>query len=257
MRLTCLKCGQKIELSYWEARHEPYTYCVCGTEHVIPHVAGPSTFPNERSAVATRTRAFRAAGIAKNTGRVALGVSIAGALLFPLSLLGVGMGAFVHSGLPEPLRIHSGYRQAVMAMGLGALVLILQLWFLVGWFEDRTSLQATLIQDMAREELVKLHRVQMRYHEAHGRFGSFTELQYQPIYARYTIYLEHDDVLKAVGEGSATAHELPFDHVPMVQEHTFRAVAVSNLDDDDDLDIWTVDESGRLTHEVDDLQLAP
>jgi len=257
MRLTCLKCGQQIELSSWEARHESYTYCVCATEHVIPHVSGPSTFPSDRAAVATRTRAFRAAGIAKNTGRVALSVSLAGSLLFPLSLLGIGMGTFVHAGLPEPLRIHSGFRQAVAAIVAGILILVLQIWFLAGWFEDRSSLETSLVQEMARDELVKLRRVQLRFHEENGRYGSFSELDFNPIYGRYTIYLEHNDFVKGRNNSGPVQHDLPFDFVPMLQPGAFRAVAVNNLDDDPELDIWVIDDGGRLVHEVDDLQLTP
>jgi len=257
MRLTCLKCGQQIELSSWEARNEPYTYCVCATEHVIPHVSGPSTFPNERAAVATRTRAFRAAGIAKNTGRVALSVSLAGSLLFPLSLLGIGMGTFVHAGLPEQLRIHSGFRQALGAIITGVLILVLQVWFLVGWFEDRSSLETGLIQEMAREELTKLHRVQMRFLDEHGRYANFSELDFNPIYGRYTIYLGHNDYVGARDDNGEIVHPLPFDYVPAVRADSFRAVAVNNLDEDSELDIWVIEDSGRLVHEVDDLQLTP
>lgn len=36
-------------------------------------------------------------------------------------------------------------------------------------------------------------------------------------------------------------------------ESTFKAVAAANLDDDDDLDIWTVDEKGNLRHVFNDL----
>ena len=257
MRLTCLKCGQQIELSSWEARHEPYTYCVCATEHVIPHVSGPSTFPSDRAAVATRTRAFRAAGIAKNTGRVALSVSLAGSLLFPLSLLGIGMGTFVHAGLPEPLRVHSGFRQAIAAIVAGILILVLQIWFLVGWFEDRSSIETSMIQQDAGDELKKLRRVQLRFHEENGRYGKFSELDFNPIFGRYTIYLGHDDFIKAQNEDGPVKHDLPFDFVPMVQADSFRAVAVNNLDDDLELDIWVIDDGGRLVHELDDLQLTP
>jgi hypothetical protein len=257
MRLTCLKCGQQIELSTWEARNEPYTYCVCATEHVIPHVSGPSTFPSDRAAVATRTRAFRAAGIAKNTGRVALSVSLAGSLLFPLSLLGIGMGTFVHAGLPEPLRIHSGFRQAIAAIVAGVLILVLQIWFLANWFEDRSSLETSLIQEMAQDELVKLRRVQLRFHEENGRYGKFSELDFNPIYGRYTLYLDHDDFIEARDENGTVQHNLPFEFVPTVRKDSFRAVAVNNLDDDSELDIWVIEDNGRLVHEVDDLQLTP
>jgi hypothetical protein len=34
---------------------------------------------------------------------------------------------------------------------------------------------------------------------------------------------------------------------------TFKAIAAANLDDDPDLDIWTIDQSGALRHIVDDL----
>ena len=224
---------------------------------MIPHVSGPSTFPSERAAVATRTRAFRAAGIAKNTGRVALSLSLAGSLLFPLSLLGVGMGTFVHAGLPEQLRIHSGFRQAIGAIITGLLILVLQIWFLVGWFDDRSSMEVSLVQDMAREELTKLHRVQTRFYEEHGRYGNFSELEFNPIYGRYTIYLDHNDYVAARGTGGIVVHPLPFDYVPVVRTDSFRAVAVNDLDDDSELDIWVLEESGRLVHEVDDLQLTP
>ena len=167
------------------------------------------------------------------------------------------MGTFVHAGLPEQLRIHSGFRQAIGAIVAGVLILVLQIWFLVGWFEDRSSLETGLIQEMAREELTKLHRVQMRFQKNHGRYANFSELEFNPIYGRYTIYLGHNDYVSARDDDGEIVHPLPFDYVPAVREDSFRAVAVNNLDDDSELDIWVIEDSGRLVHEVDDLQLTP
>ena len=50
--------------------------------------------------VATRTRAFGAAGIAKNTGRVALSVSLAGSLISSFTL--VSEWDVCACSLPEP-----------------------------------------------------------------------------------------------------------------------------------------------------------
>ena len=82
-------------------------------------------------------------------------------------------------------------------------------------------------------------------------------MDFNPIYGRYTLYLDHDDFIEARNESGSIQHSLPFEFVPMVQAESFRAVAVNNLDDDSELDIWVIEDNGRLVHEVDDLQLTP
>ena len=99
--------------------------------------------------------------------------------------------------------------------------------------------------------------MQLRFHEENGRYGNFSELDFNPIYGRYTIYLDHNDFVKARDDDGPIQHDLPFDFIPRVQAESFRAVAVNNLDEDPDLDIWVIEDNGRLVHEVDDLQLTP
>ena len=254
MRLTCLRCGHQIDVPTQDALAEGYLYCVCGTEHVVPHLIGPDTAPNERAAVSSRTRAFRAAGLAKNHGGMALTISLAGAILFPLALVGAAMGAWVLAGLRPSIRIHSGPRRASMAIAAGIAISLGWVAGLLNWSANQRSQDVALVQDMAGEELNKLHEAQQGYFAIHGRYGSFKEITFSPIYGRYTIYLGTDDYVGGTSLNQPVVYELPMEFIPAVNSRFYRAVAVTNLDDDKELDGWVISESGRLIHEVDDLR---
>ena len=254
MRLTCLRCGHQLDVPTQDALAEGYLYCVCGTEHVVPHLLGPETAPNERAAVSSRTRAFRAAGLAKNYCGIALGISLAGIVFFPLTLVGAGMGAWVLGGLRQSVRPHSGPRRAGMAIAAGLAIGLVWVAGFMNWSANQRYQDITLIQDMAGEELEKLHFAQQGYFEVHGRDGSFDEITFTPIYGRYTIYLGRDDHVGGISENEAMVYELPMEFIPAVDNRFYRAVAVTNLDDDKELDVWVISETGRLVHEVDDLR---
>ena len=254
MRLTCLRCGHQLDVPTRDALAEGYLYCVCGTEHVVPYLMGPETAPNERAAVSSRTRAFRAAGLARNYGGGALAVSLAGILLFPLAVVGILMGIWVLSGLRPSIRPHSGPRRAVMAIVAGVAVSLGWVAGFVSWSESQRYQDVTLIQDMASEELEKLHLAQQGYYAVHGRYGSFDEITFSPIYGRYTIYLGRDDHVGGIADNQPAVYELPIEFIPAVENRFYRAVAVTNLDDDKELDVWVISESGRRVHEVDDLR---
>jgi len=59
--------------------------------------------------------------------------------------------------------------------------------------------------------------------------------------------------VKGVRDGAEITDPLPPDVTPAVAESTFTAVAVGNLDDDPDLDVWLLNDSGRITHIKNDL----
>ena len=78
MRLTCLKCGHQTEVAT-DLRGVRVS-CVCGYDHTYPEVINTGTCPSNKAAERSRLRAFRAAGLTKNFGGFALGISILGIL---------------------------------------------------------------------------------------------------------------------------------------------------------------------------------
>mgnify|MGYP001129729865 CR=1 FL=1 len=113
MRLTCLKCGHQMELG-----SDPQTMrlkCVCGQDYSYPNVCNTGTCPNDYAAERSRSKAFRAAGVVKNFGGFALGVSLLGILFFPIGLLGVAIGVYVLAMLRGPTGRYSGGGVPMMA----------------------------------------------------------------------------------------------------------------------------------------------
>ena len=51
MRLTCLRCGHQIDVPTQHALAEGYLYCVCGTEHVVPHLLQDTYAPSPPTVV--------------------------------------------------------------------------------------------------------------------------------------------------------------------------------------------------------------
>ena len=122
MRLTCLKCGHQFQVSVVDAQLEGYGYCLCGTEHVFPDVITPGIFPSDRAAEISRTRAFRAARVVKDIGGWAFKLTLFGIVGVGLAPIGALIGLYVVLGLPKAIRPYSGYRSALMAIGVGAFV---------------------------------------------------------------------------------------------------------------------------------------
>jgi hypothetical protein len=250
VRLTCLKCGHQIELATYESIGR--LNCICGEEYTQPHVLNTGIRPNERAAERSRLRAFRAAGLVKDLGGFALGISALGVIFFPLGLLGAAIGIYVLT-MRGPMSRYSGRSAAVGALALGASVFVIEGFLLLDWVHSRRQRQVEAIQYTAGEDLRDLLRAERLFHATRDRYGSIKELGFVARNGHYTIYLAPDDFLSAQRNGQTIKDALPDGLVPGLSEEAFTAVAVGNLDTDPDVDVWVLTDSGRVSQVASDL----
>lgn len=246
MRLTCLKCGHQIELA--TAPEGIRLSCTCGQEHSYPEVHNTGIRPNARAAERSRSRAFRAAGLVKNIGGFALGLSLLGIIFFPFGLVGAALGLYVLTMLRGPVGRYSGRRSALAALGLGAAVSALGPALTLSWIDGHRRAHLVSLQQGAADDLRALLRAQRLFRASNDTYGSFKEFRFLPQHGQYTIYLGADDFLPARRDGQTVVDPLPAELQPMVAESSFTAVAVGNIDDDPDLDIWVLTDDGRPEH---------
>ncbi len=250
MRLTCLRCGHQVEVA--PAPVSVTVNCTCGVEYTYPEVHNTGIRPNERAAERSRSRAFRAAGLVKNVGGFALGLAALGILFFPLGIAGAALGVYTLTMLRGPVGRYSGRRAAVGAIVLGSAVFGLGFTFTYSWMEARKVARLATLQSSVSEDLRALLRAERLYRAGRDTYGTLKELRFQPPHGQYTIYLAPDDVLPATRDKVTVTDPLPPELQPALAETAFTAVAVGNLDDDPDLDVWTVNDAGQIEHVHDD-----
>ncbi|MBN1959432.1 MAG: hypothetical protein JW841_00680 [Deltaproteobacteria bacterium] len=255
MRLTCLKCGHQIELESSPA--EITVDCPCGQQHVFPSVHNTGILPNYRAAERSRLRAFRAAGLVKNIGGIALTMSLIAIPFYPLGLIGALLGLYVLIRLRGPVARYSGRTAAIIAIILGIAVFIVGLTFTERYFETKKYQRANAMQQSIIKDLHDLLRSQRLFRVSSDTFGTFKEFRFTPIYGHYTIYLGPDDFISALREGETIIDPLPEDSMPAVTEDSFTAVAVGNIDSDPQLDVWELYDNGEIIHCVNDLDAKP
>ncbi|OGQ80821.1 MAG: hypothetical protein A2289_21115 [Deltaproteobacteria bacterium RIFOXYA12_FULL_58_15] len=227
--------------------------CVCGQDYTYPEVVNTGIRPNERAAERSRSRAFRAAGIVKNVGGFALGISLLGILFFPIGLLGAGIGIYVLIMLRGPLGRYSGRRAAMAAVVIGSGVFLGEGAAAMSWLKARRLQQQRSVQASVSEDLRALLRAQRLFRATHDTYGTFKEFRFLPPSGRYTYYLGPDDVVVAKRDGGSVADPLPDNLYPGVSEDRFTAVAVANLDGDPFLDVWVLDDRGKVSQVIDDV----
>lgn len=247
MRLTCLKCGHQVELASGDG--SAHGACICGQDYVYPRVVDTGIRPNARAAERSRYRAFRAAGLVKNVGGFALGISLLGILCFPMGVLGAIIGVYTLTMLRGPVGRYSGRPAAAWALVIGVVVFVSEGALMLSWWEDRRMADVALKQETASEDLRALLRAERLYRATTERYGLFRDFHFQPRYGVYTLYLSPDDFTPALRDNVQVVDPLPQTAVPPgVKPGAFTAVAVANLDDDPDLDVWALTENGNITH---------
>jgi hypothetical protein len=246
MRLTCLKCGHQVEMAYGDG--SVAGSCICGQDYVYPRVVDTGTRPNARAAERSRYRAFRAAGLVKNVGGFALGISLLGILCFPMAVVGAAVGIYVLTMLRGPVGRYSGRPAAAWAVAIGVVAFVGEGAFALTWLKERRMAEMDAIQETAAEDLRALLRAERLFRATHETYGSFKEFHFQPRYGLYTIYLESGDLTPAVRDKQQVIDPLPDGVAIGIDTDSFTAAAVANLDDDADLDIWTLTANGDIVH---------
>lgn len=229
--------------------------CTCGTSLAPPEVVDTGIRPSERLAEKLRFKAFRAAGLVRNVGGFALGCSLLGILFFPLGIVGALVGTYVLTMIRGPLGRYSGRRQAILAIAIGVSAFFIEGAIAISYVEHRAAKRVELFQTSVTDDLRALLRTQRLYFASYDAFGTFKDFRYVPRHGLYTLYLGPTDTIAAMRDKRAIVDPLPANFAPHVKKRSFMAVAVANLDDDPDFDVWTLDDKGEIIHAHDDSNL--
>ncbi len=165
--------------------------------------------------------------------------------IFCINVVGVVLGivALVKIGdRPQELK---GKGLAIAAIVVGIL------WFFVGILAaiaipNFIKYQARAKQSEAKVVLKSIYTAEKSTFAERGRYGATLEqIGYEPQAGRrYTYYLG-DDVL---APDRAPREELPLDVESRVDDEEFQAVAVTNLDGDETLDVWVINDENELVN---------
>jgi hypothetical protein len=226
--------------------------CVCGHDYTSPQVVNTGTRPSEEAAERSRSRAFRAAGLVKNFGGFALGISLLGILFFPIALIGAAVGIYTLTMIRGPLGRYSGRRAAALAVAIGSIVFLVEGALAANWLKNRRQQALLAIQASVSEDLRALLRAERLFRATHDTYGTFTEFRFRPPSGRYTVYLGTEDLVAASREGEQITDPLPDEYAPVVTEDSFTAYAVANIDADPFLDVWLLNDHGAILHLADD-----
>ncbi len=198
---------------------------------------------------------------------LAVGGMIAAVILIYLThfgtvffLLFVALMALVSAG-----RAHKEIRESdgrILGSGIASLGTLIGFGLLVISIVAPFSLPGFYIfhqrarQIEAKSNLGSIWTRQAAYHELHNRYcASFTELEWEPdtfTISRYAFFIEGDSIQPETSGPFPRPDELT---IKIESSATgFTAVAVGNIDRDDTLDVWSMDDSRNLRNLVNDVR---
>jgi len=130
---------------------------------------------------------------------------------------------------------------------LAAIVLAAVLCAGCGFFK----MQAKAKQSEAKSNLSAIFNMQMAFHGDKDTYAhTFNEMGWEPEGTHaYTYFLDKDEIQAKKGG----PYQLPANVKAKVGKEEFLAVAVANIDRDDTLDVWAIDQSKVLQNLVDDV----
>lgn len=109
-------------------------------------------------------------------------------------------------------------------------------------------------QSEAKQILKQIYLGEQAYHQKHGTYwaggktGSWLDGDQDTVRAdRKALNNFFSGIKVGLSPSAIYEYEITAD------EDGFRAVASANIDDDDAQDVWSIDESGKLTHDLDDV----
>lgn len=248
MRLTCIHCGRQFEQNISQPLVE-HT-CDCGRGIVFPPARETGVRPSYRAAQKLRFRAFLAAGIVNNYAHYALVFALA-ALVFPpffiVSLIFSIMSLATPAGT---LASYSGHKKALIAVFVGLFCAALSTGTFLSVAQDHRDTLRRQWQVTAAMDLKDLRYAQLTYKDQTGGFGSLGNLALQ-LNGFYTLCLGRGQRKLANPRKITPVEECPTGS--FVESDKFLALAITNLDSDTDLDIWSIDQDGNINHVKNDL----
>jgi hypothetical protein len=114
-------------------------------------------------------------------------------------------------------------------------------------------------QSEAKQSLAEIYKAQQSYHSIHGRYAAtFGEMGWKPYeHHRYNYFISKDAEFPITDGnkcGSIDECGLPFKARPFVGPNAFKIYAVANDDNDEVLDVWSIDNNKNRVNEVNDIQ---
>jgi hypothetical protein len=107
-----------------------------------------------------------------------------------------------------------------------------------------------------RAALDAMYMAQSLYRAEHGRYClTPTECGFKvPFASRYRYLMGHFVLGSEFSEDRSVLDSLAERNIkPVLSEKTFTIVAVANLDDDPDYDVWLISHAGDIVHKLKDL----
>jgi hypothetical protein len=128
------------------------------------------------------------------------------------------------------------------------------------WVPSYSKYNVKSKQAEARAQLMSLYTAQSEHFAATKKYcRTFKECAFAAELSSYTLYMTPTETLTPPDEigfqADVKKQALARVNVkPHVEKKRFLAAAVANLDEDGDVDIWTVDETGNIVHIVSDVE---
>ncbi len=159
-----------------------------------------------------------------------------------INLVGVILGVIALVRISDKPNELKGKGLAIAAIVVGIMWMVVAILAAIA-IPNFMKFQARAKQSEAKANLVAIYTAEQTKHAEDGAYvGRFTQLNWRPeTGARYTYYIGQDSV-----SAGGTAQPLPGEVETYVRKDGFRAVAVANIDGDDTLDVWVIDEKHDL-----------
>jgi hypothetical protein len=239
MRVTCLRCGQQVELQ--DTFKNAVVKCLCGGSIHPKNIVRTGIHPNPQAAQKLREHAFVASGMVHNVGGLAFTLSLFGILFFPLALAGTAVALYQIIHLKGPVGLYSGRRKALWSLVLGPIIFFGEGIFIYQHYQQEKVHKMFYAHVSAFKDLQRFQGLQDTFFKDTGRYGTFNDIRFESLLEEYTLYLDDHTFLPAA---KVSPHTLPDSVKPHLSHDTYQIVAIANLDSDPQLDIWAMGPRG-------------
>jgi type IV pilus assembly protein PilA len=197
----------------------------------------------------TTQPAALAAGQPKTSGLAIAALILSILPIACINVVGIVLGIVALVKINEKPTLLKGKGLAIAAIIVGVM------WFFVGILAaiaipNFLKFQARAKQSEAKVSLKSLYTAEKAFFAENGRFATtFAMAGWQPEASRrYTYFLGDDVIAPTQGE----AQGLPEEVETYAREQSFQAAAIGNLDSDDTVDVWIIDQENQLQQLSDD-----